>query len=233
MGLPQSDTCNARLVMLPGMGVDARLFEPQRRVFPNLEVPAWIEPRPHETLADYARRWARTVDARPPFFLGGVSLGGMVAYLAARHLQPRAVFLVASCRSGRAISRAFRIGELTSRALPDWLLRRLRGPAANFVARLDDCPPQHRRILHDIASDCPIPFQRWAGRAITHWARDGDPAEPGVPVHQIHGQNDRLIPLIPGEPDHVVPDGGHLINLTHAEEVNRFMLEKIASGYAR
>jgi pimeloyl-ACP methyl ester carboxylesterase len=229
MGLAQSETCNARLVMLPGMGVDARLFEPQRRVFPNLQVPPWIEPRPRETLAGYAQRWARTLDVRPPFFLGGVSLGGIVAYLAARHLQPRAVFLVATCRSGRAISRAFRIGESISRAIPEWVLRRLRGPAANFVAWLDDCGPRHRQALHDIAIDCPIPFQRWAGHAITRWDRDGDPAEPGVPVHQIHGGQDRLIPLIPREADHVIPDGGHLINLTHADEVNRFILERIAS----
>jgi len=139
----------------------------------------------------------------------------------------RQVFLIASCRSGRAISRAFRIGELISRAIPNWVLRRLRGPAANFVARLDDSGPQHRRLLHDIAIDCPIPFQRWAGRAITRWACDGDPAEPGAPVHQIHGGQDRLIPLIPDEPDHVIPDGGHLINITHADEVNRFILERI------
>ena len=230
MGLPESDTCGARLVMLPGMGVDARLFEPQRRVFPNLQVPAWIEPRPHETLADYARRWARTIDPEPPLFLGGVSLGGMVAYLAARHLKPRAVFLIASCCSGRAISRAFKVGESISRAMPDWVLRRLRGPAANFVARLDDCAPPHRRLLHDIAVNCSIPFQRWAGRALAHWTCDGDSGEPGVPVHQIHGGQDRLIPLIPGEPDHVIPDGGHLINLTHADHVNRFILERIASG---
>lgn len=230
MGLPECNTCSARLVMLPGMGVDARLFEPQRRVFPNLEVPAWIEPQPRETLADYSRRWAGTIDPEPPLFLGGVSLGGMVAYLAARHLEPRAVFLIASCRSGRAISRAFKTGESISRALPDWLLRRLRGPAADFVARLDDCGRQHRRLLHDIAVDCPIPFQRWASRAIARWAGDGNPGEPGVPVHQIHGQKDRLIPLIPGEPAYVIPDAGHLINLTHADEVNRFILRKVTSG---
>jgi len=230
MGVPECNTCSARLIMLPGMGVDARLFEPQRRVFPNLEVPAWIEPQPRETLTDYARRWARPIDPGPPFYLGGVSLGGMVAYLAARHLKPRAVFLIATCRSGRAISRAFKVGESISRALPDWVLRRLRGPAANFVARLDDCAPQHRRLLHDIAIDCSIPFQRWAGRAMARWAGDGDSGEPGVPVHQIHGGQDRLIPLIPGEPDHVIPDGGHLINLTHADQVNRFILERIASG---
>jgi hypothetical protein len=74
MGAISDQTCDARLIMLPGMGVDQRLFEPQRRLFPNLEVPPWIEPHLRENLADYARRWAGTIDPDPPFYLGGVSL---------------------------------------------------------------------------------------------------------------------------------------------------------------
>ena len=46
------------LVLLPGMTADARLFEPQQRVFPGLIVPPWIDPEPREPLACYARRMA-------------------------------------------------------------------------------------------------------------------------------------------------------------------------------
>jgi pimeloyl-ACP methyl ester carboxylesterase len=229
MGALTGHTCNARLIMLPGMGVDERLFQPQRRVFPNLEVPPWIEPRPRESLGDYAHRWAGTVDPSPPFYLGGVSFGGMVAYLAARHVKPQALFLVASCRSGRAIPPRFALCEPVSRLLPDWLLRCLRAPAANLVAWRAACDCRNARLLHDIAVDCSIPFQRWAGRAMVEWASDGEPPQPDVPVYQIHGGRDRLIPLIPGEPTHVIPTGGHLINLTHADEVNAFIIERIRS----
>jgi pimeloyl-ACP methyl ester carboxylesterase len=211
------------------MGVDERLFQPQRQAFPRLEVPAWIEPQRRESLPEYARRWADTVNAEQPFYLGGVSFGGMVAYLAARHLTPRAVFLIATCRSGRALPTLFGLCEPVSRLLPDWLLRRIRGPAANFVAWRDACDCQNARLLHDSAVDCPIPFQRWAGRAMVEWDCGGEPQRPEVPVYQIHGGRDRLIPLIPGEPDHVIPAGGHLINLTHADEVNAFIMERIRS----
>src|SRR5688572_671154 len=96
------------LVLFAGLGADARMFEGQREAFPDLYVPPWIDPRGRETLPEYAQRIAeRTAaevgDAEGQLFVGGVSLGGMVALEAARHLRPRAVFLIASCRSWRPV----------------------------------------------------------------------------------------------------------------------------------
>ena len=39
-----------RLVLFPGLAADARLFEPQRRAFPQLEVPPWLMPLADERL---------------------------------------------------------------------------------------------------------------------------------------------------------------------------------------
>jgi pimeloyl-ACP methyl ester carboxylesterase len=45
----------------------------------------------------------------------------------------------------------------------------------------------------------------------------------GVPVFQIHGRRDLLIPARLVDADEYIPDGGHLINVTHAEQVNAFI----------
>ena len=50
-----------QLILLPGLGADRRLLEPQRREFPQLVVPPWIPPRTDESLPDYAARMAETV----------------------------------------------------------------------------------------------------------------------------------------------------------------------------
>ncbi|MFZ1934503.1 MAG: thioesterase domain-containing protein, partial [Thermoguttaceae bacterium] len=79
-----------QLILLPGLGADHRLLEPQRAAFPQLIVPPWIPPRKHESLPQYAERMAQTV-APPhdvPLVLGGVSFGGMLAYEMARWLKP-------------------------------------------------------------------------------------------------------------------------------------------------
>ena len=63
-------------------------------------------------------------------------------------------------------------------------------------------------------------FMHWALQAILRW--EPAPLE-GVHVFQIHGRRDRLIPASRVEADELIPDGGHLINVTHAREVNRFI----------
>src|SRR4051812_19762115 len=92
----------ARLILLPGLGADERMFAPQRATFPRLEVPRWLTPQPRESLPDYARRMAAGIDPSEPLFLGGSSFGGMVALEMARHVRPRAVFLIGSCRAATA-----------------------------------------------------------------------------------------------------------------------------------
>jgi pimeloyl-ACP methyl ester carboxylesterase len=87
------------VVLLPGMAADERLFEPQRRAFPNLIVPPWIEPEPCEPLAAYARRMAARLNSSDLLLIGGVSFGGIVALEMADHLGLAECVLISSIRS--------------------------------------------------------------------------------------------------------------------------------------
>src|ERR1043165_10147598 len=83
----------ASLLLLPGMGADERLLAPQRAEFPDLVVPRWIPALRGESLADYARRLASSLGPAQDRWIGGVSLGGMVALEMAPILRPRGVVL--------------------------------------------------------------------------------------------------------------------------------------------
>jgi pimeloyl-ACP methyl ester carboxylesterase len=220
-----------RLVLFAGLGADARVFEGQFEDFPDLYVPPWIDPREREPLADYARRMAEQTaaalgDADGPLFVGGVSLGGMIALEAARHLRPRAVFLIASCRSWRSVPAAYLPVARAVRFVPPRamdVLARLSPLAAPFFGPLGSA---HRRKLVAVLRDTPPAFLKWACPALAEWSA---PREPGVPVYHIHGSCDRILPrrLADPPPDRVVPGAGHLLNLTHAKQVNAFLREKM------
>ena len=78
-----------RLLLLPGIGADRRLFDEQRSCAAELHVIEWIPPvAADETLIEYAKRLARTIDTSHPFAIGGASFGGMVALELTRHIQP-------------------------------------------------------------------------------------------------------------------------------------------------
>jgi len=208
--------------LLPGLGADHRLLEPQRQEFPQLLVPPWITPRKDEPLPDYAARLAETI--RPshklPLIVGGVSFGGMVAYEMARHLQPDATVLIASCHSRQGLRPLHRAGR--------WLLP-LVPVAAWDLAKLVSGPVVRMRISasrerQDLAirmfKEMDSRFMHWVLQAILRW----HPSPPnGTRVWHIHGRRDPLIPVRRVEADEVIADGGHMINVTHAQQVNAFI----------
>lgn len=217
-----------RLILLPGMGVDSRLFDAQRAAFPSLELPEWIPHRKRESLRDYAARFSATLhptDPRP-LVIGGVSMGGMIALELSRHLTTAAaVILIGSCTSGRAVAPLMRAMEHVSRPVPSRLISAGKMLAAPFLGQCG-VPRADRRQLGEMLSDIPVPFLRWSGRAIMEW--------PGIehgtpPVHQIHGSYDRVIPTgrLSRAPDSIIDGGAHVLNLSHPREVNQFIAKVV------
>lgn len=222
-------TCDARLILVPGLGVDHRLFIPQQEVFANLEVPAWIPHRDDDSLAVYAVRLAATIHVEPgePYYLGGASFGGMLALEMASALPhpPRAVFLIASCRSGRCVGSHARPTERVARCLPDWLLRTLNPLLLILVPDMSNLTPVRRRLFRTMIRESNLDFVRWGSRAILEWSLT---REPPCPVHHIHGADDTLIPLANVRPDRVIPGVGHLLNMNRWDAVNAFLRQHIA-----
>jgi pimeloyl-ACP methyl ester carboxylesterase len=209
------------LILLPGMGGDARMFRPQLAALANAIVPAWIEPVRGETLAAFAARMARALDPGGACFVGGASFGGMVAVEMARHLSARACFLIGSIRSPREFPRRIRmlrpwLGRIGGRA-PDLvpaLVRVLRWAVPARIA------PAFRSML-DQLSDTDRQFFRWAALAVLRWEESPEPL--GVPIAQIHGDRDPILPHHLTRPDVLVPGAGHLLSMTHGETVNEFL----------
>lgn len=221
-----ADKCAARrLVLLPGLGADARLFDPQRAMFPEIEVPPWLPHREDESLADYARRMAATVTPSADLYLGGVSFGGMVALDMARLLQPRAVFLIASCRTGRQIAPHLRYFVTFAHMFPARAFAVGAKLSALYMRKFGHLTEEQEAFFAEMLADVQPAFVRWGIAAITAWP---GPGELPMPIYHIHGSADELIPVEGVRPDQVVPGGGHLLNVTHAAEVNAFLAAHLA-----
>lgn len=214
------------LVLLPGLGADQRLFEPQKAAFSDLLVPPWIVPKRKETLPDYAARLAETIVAARPIVLGGSSFGGMVAWEMARHLRPEAVVLIGSCRSPKAlhpVARGLRpIVPLTAVQL--FSLAKVFAPLG--LKMFSPFTPEQRELCVAMFKEMDGGFMKWACRAVLGWVPNEPPA---IPIFQIHGGKDRIMPARLVEADEIIPDGGHLINLTHPEQVNAFITRAFES----
>lgn len=217
------------LFVLSGIGGDERLFEAQRAVR-DVRPINWILPSdPAEPITAYAARLARTLVINEPFDLGGSSFGGMIALELARHLAPDRVFLFGSCRSPRDIAPSLKALRRITAAVPD---RFLHPPVmlVPLVARWFGAKaPAHVHLFGEMLSATPIAFIRWAAKTVFAW--EGVPELP-MPIHHVHGERDRLIPLRSVKSDRVIYGAGHLLTLTHATEVNAFIAERTASLFS-
>jgi pimeloyl-ACP methyl ester carboxylesterase len=216
----------ARLVLLPGLGADGRLFDAQRTAFPHLEVPAWLPHDRDESLPHYAQRMAATIAPTDPYYLGGASFGGMVALEMVRHLRPapRAVLLIASCQSGQCIAPHLRYFVRFAEFLPQRTFELGKGLTPLFISKFGRLTPEQKEWFGTMLDGVDPAFVRWGIAAITDWEGAGDLP---MPVYHIHGSDDELIPVDRVTPDRAIPGGGHLLNVTHADEVNAFLAEHL------
>lgn len=210
-------------MLLPGLGADPRLFEPQRAAFPRLVTPEWLLPRDRDSLRTYAERMADVVRAAVPegrpLVLGGVSFGGMIASEMAAHLRPERLVLIGSALSPAEIAPALKGVAAAGRFLPTSLGERSKKMGKLFIRQLGPMRRADREFLETMIDAVPFSFIKWAGRAIFSWPG----SQPACPIIRIHGDRDRIIPLRGQDVRHIVRGGGHVPSVSHADEVNEFL----------
>ena len=229
-----------RTFLLPGIAADAELLEPQARALgPELVVPPWIDPAAKsETLAAYAGRFAETLGlpaGGEPYAVGGVSFGGMLALELARVLEPAPalVVLVSSARSGEAIPRPLWYAEKLAAILDPWWMRELsRGVAQPFTWGDGGAAASAERFRAMVGRLNPDFFQ-WSVDACVSWEGPGAMTECFPPIAQIHGGDDGVVRCFPEQCDRVIEGAGHLMNITHADGVNRFVFEAVSRAADR
>ena len=211
-----------RIIFLPGLGTDERLIQPQRSLPADIEVPGWLQPlHERESLPSYAKRLAATLDTSTPFYLAGISFGGMLAQEVARHVRPQRIFLLSSCTSRRGIPHVYRVaGDV----LLPYLIPAILNPLKSLPSRVRSLGPSHmlacNRVVQEMVRDCSPELFRWSVQALLAW--EGH-AEPIAPILHVKGNRDVVLPHHLSRPTHLIAGAGHLMNMTHADRVNEII----------
>ncbi|TWU27982.1 alpha/beta fold hydrolase [Novipirellula artificiosorum] len=208
------------LILFSGLAADREVFAPQSLAFENLIVPSWPVPESDDTLDSYSERLAGELGQFGPAVIGGASFGGIVALHVAKHLDPLAVILIGSVRSSDELPRSAkwsrRLQPLVS-LLPVRLMQIACVPiGSKMVGRwFPHLGGLARQFRH---SDSKV--FKWSLSRILDW--DSTPRV-DCPIYHIHGDRDMVLPIRHISPTQIVAGGGHVISLTHANEVNAFI----------
>ncbi len=195
-----------RIVLVPGMGGDHRLFDGIRLTGPDVLRTNWISQRDGEPLSAYATRFAEHYGIATTDILIGVSMGGIVAGSIAHQIPPKRLILISSCTDITQLSPC--IAALS-----------FLGPISPFeIARLlpRGLLPAHRRLALTMFEEQDMAFIRWACSAIMGWK--GSARLPRTVT--IHGTDDRVFPIgRQPQVDLTIQGGGHLMVIDRAAEV--------------
>lgn len=142
----------------------------------------------------------------------------------AARLRPRGVLLIGSCTNPGSIAPRARSMRTLAKALPVSSFHPRRWSLPFVLPKFGRLTPEQRELFWRMASVTPASFLKWGVTAILSWR----PTPVPVPVRNIHGSADRLIPLRLVRPDRVVAGGGHLLTLTHPREINEFLAQATA-----
>ena len=213
----------SRLILIPGLGADAQLFTAVRHLAPL--IPPWL-PVDGGDLASYARRYVDAGWARPGDALGGSSFGGMLAQEIALLIPLRCLLLITTCRSRQGISSGLRFLSPLSRMLP------VVHEPAPFIARVLDLKlggmtPASRRVIESWVRSGDPRYLRWAARTAGAWRGVTLPA--GLPIFQIHGSHDRLMPAHHSGADTIIPGARHLLPITHPDVFRAWLERSLAA----
>lgn len=214
------------IILMSGMGADARVFAKQIEALPQITVPVWIDPLPKESLASYSKRLAEAIDPGRPCYIGGASFGGFIALEMIQHLDVKACFLIGSVRSPKEFPSAFKTLKKMS-YVADALPFEVASLLSKAALLSSGCASEsHLTALVKQMSESDASFLRWACRAVLEWP--GADNSGSTPVFQIHGGKDLVLPVKNTQPDTVVPDAGHALSMSHPDEVTAFLKSCIA-----
>lgn len=188
------------IYLLPGMGATSAMYEgPWRELEDSLAI-NWPEYRGEKTIEELSQRMIMEHKICSDDILIGSSLGGIVALEIHRVVAVRRVILVGSAISRDEINPLLIALAPLAKITPIRLIQTLVGKGPTLASAM--------------LADADGAFIKAMCNAIAKW--EGYTGTTKT-ITRIHGEKDTVIPC--PQNAHIIPDGGHLIAITHAKAI--------------
>lgn len=201
-----------RLIFLPGLHGDPRIFRELVRYFSHAEVIEWITPQRRESITNYAARLAQTIGNVDGAIVVGVSFGGVIAQEVAVRQGAKSCVIISSIRNPSELPPHYRVGRMVARL-----------PVENLLASAEVVSSYLPRFIRSRSKPAVATrngnraaWNRWAIGAVLRWEPT---ASSELKITHIHGDRDATFPIRYVYPDVTISGGGHLIALTHAKPI--------------
>lgn len=214
-----------KVYFISGLGADRRAFYKIR--LPSGYEPVhldWIVPAKNETLPDYAKRFSEVIKKGEEFILIGLSFGGMLASEIAKIISPKKLIIISSLSSYKELPWYFKLaGKLGIHKI---LTPSIYKQATILNRFMGTGNKEMKAIVYSYVNNIDPAFIRWSLNVILHWSH----TERLSDLVHIHGSNDHLLPYRYVQADYIIKNGGHLMVMNKADEVNTILRKVLLSA---
>ena len=206
-----------------GLGADERVFQKLKfQGYQPIHI-CWVEPKPRESIAEYAQRLTAQIKSERPILVG-LSFGGIIAVEMAKQIDTEKVILISSTKDEREVPFYFKIFRWLPiyQILPARLMLLFGRLFASWFFSLETVA--ERKLFKAILFDTNARFFKWAIHQVVTWKNELIPQN----IYHIHGESDRIFPFRYVREDFSVENGGHFMIMNRAELVSN-LIQKIVN----
>ncbi len=210
--------------LIPGMGLDERLFFRVRLKNATIHYIKWLEPIGDEAFDNYINRMLPQFKEREDVMLVGVSKGGIAAIEIAKRIEVQQVVIISSVKTHHEKPAFFNVIKrvpLYKLSTPKMrqFFRNIWGQffglkstgAMDFFTEMFEAMSEH--------------YKDWAIRQIANWKNT---EYPDTLIH-IHGDKDLIFPIRLIKNAEIIKGGNHGMIATRASAINKRLNEVIAA----
>ncbi len=210
-----------RIILIPGLGYDTRIFGQLDLSGYAVEHLQWIEPKPKETIQDYARRWYATLPtSTEKTVLIGHSMGGVLSQEIAGLYPIEQVILVSSLKARRELPyylrliQPLRLEKLFTKK--GWIATvKIRGAAKGHSSKAD------KALVASMLNQQSNSYLQWALKTLSAWQGPPPFLLPHTKRIHLHGNADQTLPYkFIHQPDYTIEGGSHICVLKKAAPIS-------------
>lgn len=214
-----------KVYFFSGLGADERAFINIKlhSSFEIVHIP-WLIPEKNESLKSYALRISNTIDTTEPFALVGLSFGGVIVSELLDILKPAKTILISSIARRTELPFYFRTaGTLRLYKFGSPFSSSKANAFLYWIFGINSA--ENRNLFKSVLEQSNPVFSQWAVAQLLRWDRTGSQHN----LVRIHGNKDRLLPVINFHPQYLIDGGGHLMVLDKAREISAIISKELYS----
>ncbi|MGH1388112.1 alpha/beta fold hydrolase [Kordia sp.] len=210
-----------RIILIPGLGYDDRIFHNLDLAGFEIEYLNWIEPLKNEHIHEYSQRlFATAKSSSQKTILIGHSLGGVVSQEIASAHPIEKIILVSSITSRKELPFTFKIVKPLQLDL--FFTKGICTKSIKFWGKSHGFNAETTQLFKSMIGKQTNSYLQWAFRALSSWTAPKIPTT--TKIIRIHGTNDKTLPYkLISKPDLIIKKGSHICVINEADKISEFI----------